>query len=89
MKPNFFDIVLALGWCAARIFRTCLLKEKANVYKLKYFISKNDFKDCSFYSPRDFQCAFAGRIWGRHTKQTIGFGGRKNHFLKTDNLNNK
>ena len=35
MKPNFFDIVLALGWCATRIFRASLFKEKANVYKLK------------------------------------------------------
>ena len=58
MKPIFFDIVLALGWCAARIFRASLFKEKANVYKIKYFISKNDLS----YSPRDFQRACARRI---------------------------
>ena len=73
MKTNFFDIALALGWRAARIFRTSLFK------KSKYFISNNDLS----YSPRDFQCGCARRIWGR-TQTDRWVLGRKNHFFETE-----
>ena len=46
MNTDFFDIALTLR--LARKIREARqpFKEKANVYKLNYFISKNDFKDC-------------------------------------------
>mgnify|MGYP004459020571 CR=1 FL=1 len=46
MKTIFFEIVPALR--LARKIRGVRqpFKEKVNVYKLNYFISKNDFKDC-------------------------------------------
>ena len=74
MKTNFSNSFSTKSDTKNSRGTPAFLKEKANVYKLKYFISKNDLS-CS---PRDFQCDCALRIWGRHTQQTIGCG--QNHF---------